>query len=74
MSTTATVALIPDCDICPTEHRKPKPAVVDARTSMGPWANMCDYHWRKHSAYPSGDPNVEPKLGTGIGQRLILTT
>lgn len=69
--TTATVAKIPNCDICPSDAKSP--AVVDARTMTGQWAYMCDSHWRTHSAYPNA-LNAEPSLGTGIGQRLILAT
>lgn len=63
--TEAKVARIPDCDLCP-KSAKPYPAVVDARTNNGQWAYMCDAHWRQYSP-------IYPQLGTGIGQRLILS-
>ena len=52
------VSILPNCDFCG------KPASYDAATNMGPWANMCYQHYmiyRMHS-----------KLGTGLGQKLIL--
>lgn len=32
---------VKDCDVCGLE-----PAVVDAKTVMGPWANLCPGCWR----------------------------
>ena len=69
--TTATVARIPNCDICPPDAKKP--AIVDAKSRNGQWGYMCETCWPIASAYPVG-PNNEPALGTGIGQRLILAT
>ena len=37
------------------------PASYDGKTSMGPWANMCEDHFQSHGT----------GLGTGRGQRLI---
>lgn len=70
MPNIAYVSVIPNCDICgPAE---PKPAVVDARTIHGPWASMCDEHWRQHTPFPAIPGHPDPKLGTGVGQRYVL--
>lgn len=61
MSTEVRVASLPDCDFCPKD--RPAPAAYDARTTQGPWANICEVHW---PIYGIG------QLGTGYGQRLIL--
>ena len=53
------MAAIPNCDLCPD----PTPAAYDAATRMGPWGNLCE---SCYSRYGIG-------LGTGRGQRLILT-
>src|SRR5271168_160281 len=63
MSKQVTVAVIPPCDF----HRtaivpSTVPAVVDGKTTLGPWANMCQAHFEQ---YGTG-------LGTGKGQRLVL--
>jgi hypothetical protein len=63
MSTQVTVAVIPPCDF----HRAAivpsiVPAVVDGKTRLGPWANMCEAHFAQYGV----------GLGTGKGQRLIL--
>lgn len=63
MSEQVTVAVIPPCDfhsnaIVPSIV----PAVVDGKTRMGPWANMCQAHFRQYGV----------GLGTGKGQQLIL--
>lgn len=56
----STVILTPKkCDFCGGT------ASYDAKTLMGPWANMCEAHWRTHGI---------GRLGTGYGQRLILRT
>ena len=58
--TTAKVARIPACDICPDDT----PAVYDSKTiHRGVWAFVCEAHFQS-------DTNRE--LGTGKGQRLIL--
>lgn len=65
MSKDGTVAVISEpkmCDIC-TQNGDPNvPAGFDAKTKMGPWANMCSTHY---GLYGIG-------LGTGKGQRLVL--
>lgn len=45
------------CNFCP-EEMKP---VVDGRTKMGPWAAMCEKHFKEHGI----------GLGTGYGQKLV---
>ena len=59
MSDTVTVAKLPPCDVC-TDGT---PADYDAKTNLGPWANLCDRHWRRLTGQ---------RLGTGYGQRLVL--
>lgn len=54
---------LPECDICKYHHNEPgEPAVVDGKTKLGPWANMCDDH----------NSQLGIGLGLGRGQRLIL--
>lgn len=57
MATSVIVRHLPDCDFCG------KPAKYDAKTRLGPWANMCAMCWRTKAMYKS--------LGTGLGQRLV---
>ena len=47
----------PPCDICL------EPAHYDAKSQAGPWGYFCERHFKM---YCSG------RLGTGIGQRIIL--
>jgi len=65
MATEVTVRRLPDCDVCKfeTPGEKPRPAAYDGKTIHGPWANMCEEHWKSHGV---------GRLGTGFGQRLIL--
>lgn len=65
----AYVATIPSCDLCPKSGPASTPAVVDAKTFQGPWASMCDRHWRTWSAFPAATQDGDPELGTGKGQR-----
>jgi len=53
---------LPVCDICKIEGCS-EPAEYDGKTIYGPWANMCEEHFRLHGV----------GLGTGRGQRLIKT-
>ena len=39
---------IPDCDLCAKDN-KVVPAIVDAKTVAGGWANMCPEHRRRWS-------------------------
>ena len=50
------VAVLPKCDFCV------RPARYDGKTRMGPWANMCEIHFRSCGV----------GLGLGRGQELIL--
>ena len=63
-NTQVTVDQIPDCDMCKDLpdgwHR---PAYVDGKTIMGPWAYMCSDHFQL----------VGVGLGLGLGQELILS-
>jgi hypothetical protein len=51
----------PECDFC-AQNGDAVPADYDAKTVFGPWAYMCEDHWKANAA---------PELGTGIGQRLV---
>jgi hypothetical protein len=64
MGDTTTVSKLPACDFCAHEGRGFIAATYDFRTSMGPWANACESHWREHRA--------TTRLGTGNGQRLVV--
>ena len=57
--TTATVAVLPDCDVCKATGAK-VPAAFDAKTSLGPWAFLCPDHFVE----------VGIGLGLGLGQAL----
>lgn len=48
------VAELPPCDFCG------EPAQYDGKTSSGPWANMCQRHFKVHGI----------GLGLGRGRRL----
>ncbi len=65
---TAKVSRIPECDICkyvgPPPRQQRQPAAYDGRTTEGPWANMCEYHFQMYGV----------GLGTGRGQKLVLVT
>lgn len=52
------VASLPPCDLCANGTL----ATYDAKTLMGPWANMCQYHFDARGI----------GLGTGKGQRLVV--
>ena len=65
MSTTVKVARLPMCDIHKYNLNTPDvPAAYDGKTTMGPWANMCEDCFQDYGI----------GLGTGLGQRLILDT
>jgi len=63
--TIAYVSQIPDCDVCKDYYRNwpsmIRKAQYDAKTASGPWANLCEFHW-KLLTYQ--------KLGLGLGQKL----
>lgn len=60
--TIARVHHIPDCDICKQEG-KTVPAAYDCKTIWGPWAYVCEEHFKTHT---------NEVLGTGRGQKLEL--
>ncbi len=62
MSTEVQVTRLPNCDIC-AQGGHIQPAKYDAKTIMGPWANLCQKHYEDFGI----------QLGTGFGQRLVLT-
>ena len=59
MVSEVTVPVLPECDFC----KDGTLAEYDAKTVLGPWANMCAPHFTYVST---------GQLGTGYGQRLIL--
>lgn len=64
--TEVTVAKLPDCDMCKSEHRaEPNKASYDAKLKgYGQWAFICEEHkhWMAHD-----------ELGLGKGQRLVVS-
>jgi len=50
---------LPDCDICADGTK----AKYDAKTRRGPWGNLCEPCWKRHTYR---------HLGTGFGQELVL--
>jgi hypothetical protein len=63
MSDRVLVASIPKCDLAFRAQHPERPAVYDAKTTFGPWGFLCQECFDR---YGTG------KLGTGLGQRLIL--
>lgn len=61
---TAEVAVLPNCDMCKSNGRLDVVAEYDARTTLGPWANLCAEDFK---VYGVG-------LGTGKGQKLVLSS
>ena len=61
--TTAKVMHLPLCDF-PHEGSKPS-AAYDAKTRQGPWAYMCEEHFKSDGL---------GKLGLGLGQKLEVYT
>jgi hypothetical protein len=59
--TVVVVSKLPKCDFCRLNDVD-KDAMFDARTSAGPWGNMCADHFAAHGI----------KLGLGWGQQLVL--
>lgn len=59
MGTEVKVATLPPCDVC----QDGTPAQYDAKTNGGPWAYLCDPHF---VSLTNG------RLGTGLGQRLVV--
>jgi hypothetical protein len=52
------VNVLPQCQFNCEEK-----AVYDTRTKIGPWAFVCEAHWKEHGV---------GRLGTGFGQRLVV--
>ena len=52
------VDALPECNIC----LDGTPAEYDAKTTMGPWAYLCQPHFDQ----------IGMGLGLGIGQRLVV--
>jgi hypothetical protein len=59
MGTDVKVAKLPLCNFCQV-----KSAQYDFKTQMGPWAYGCEEDYQAFRLYQ--------KLGTGMGQRLVL--
>lgn len=64
------VAKVPPCDICAKDQEQALPVLInvapaayDAKTIFGPWAYLCEAHFREYGP---------ERLGVGAGQRLIL--
>lgn len=55
MSTSVKVEAKPDCDLCGNGTK----ADYDAKTKLGPWANMCQAHYDE----------LGVGLGLGLGQK-----
>lgn len=61
MSTKVTVTALPPCDL----HNGAHSAQYDIKLpTYGTWANVCEAGYRQFGS---------PELGTGLGQRLVLT-
>lgn len=58
MAESVEVASLPQCNFCGDEAR------YDAKTTIGPWAYLCQQCWESHGV---------GRLGTGFGQRLVLS-
>jgi hypothetical protein len=56
------VDVLPDCDLCGSEGKTGVPAQYDAKTTYGPWGNLCQQHFDA----------VGIGLGLGRGQMLVL--
>lgn len=55
----------PTCDLCKyLDGKDGEPAQYDGRTTMGPWAAMCEKHFQSHGT----------GLGTGNGQKITGTS
>lgn len=58
--TAVEVSTLPTCDLCVTPPIRP--AAYDAKTTHGPWANLCEEHYAE----------IGIGLGLGKGQRYIV--
>ena len=62
MSNKVIVSKLPACDLCKRNPLIPyQAAYYDGKTRMGPWAFMCEEHFKTCGV----------GLGTGKGQKLI---
>lgn len=59
--TRVTVLHIPDCTLCVSQGKMGVPALYDGKTTLGPWANMCQEHFEVFGV----------GLGLGRGQMLV---
>jgi hypothetical protein len=57
----AVVDRMPTCDLCRGGGRPTEPAFYDGKTTQGPWAFMCERHFREYGV----------GLGEGRGQKLF---
>lgn len=55
------VGPVPNCDFCSQDGLKVV-SEYDAKTKFGPWANMCERHFKE---------NGFGRLGTGYGQKIL---
>lgn len=61
--TEVTVDRLPPCDFCKQDPLVPyQAAKYDGRTKMGPWAMMCEEHFKVFGV----------GLGLGKGQKLLI--
>lgn len=58
--TEVVVPKLPYCDFCNDQGKKVE-ANYDGKTILGPWANMCEEHFKSYGV----------GLGLGRGQRLV---
>lgn len=56
------ILMIPHCDLCRLVDSGDRDAAYDGKTQAGPWAYMCEEHFKVHGT----------GLGIGRGQRLVL--
>lgn len=60
-STKVSLPRYPNCDLCGSAGATVQ-AKYDGKTTMGPWAYMCEKHFKKYGV----------GLGLGKGQELIV--
>lgn len=66
----AVVDRLPNCDWHPARGMPDtRPAVVDAKTTQGPWAYLCQECWEEIGCR---DEAGQLRLGLGWGQRLVV--
>lgn len=67
MAKNGTIAHMTHIPLCDFPHATPTPAVYDGKTRQGPWAYMCEDHFKS-------DGGTNGQLGLGLGQKLELIT